>query len=116
MKRSFLTLILVTAFLALQGCVIVVGTDTEDGAYWGGKDYSVNGVSHDGDHLSRDVARLIADDVNLVSEEIRVSSEDGVVVLKGRVSDVYRLARAVATAKSVKGVDRVVSEMTVDAS
>ncbi|HEX7029524.1 MAG TPA: BON domain-containing protein [Gammaproteobacteria bacterium] len=115
MKRNLTALILTTAVLALQGCVIVVDRGTEDGAYWGGEDYSVNGVEHDGDDLSRDVARLIADDVNLSSEDIRVTSEDGMVVLKGRVSDVYRLARALATAKSVQGVDRVVSEITVDA-
>lgn len=115
MNRKLLVILLLPAFLALQGCVIVVGADTEDGAYWAGEDYSVNGVEHDGDGLSRDVARLIADDVNLSSEDIRVTSEDGVVVLKGHVSDVYRLARALATAQSVEGVERVVSEMTVDA-
>ncbi|HEX7046223.1 MAG TPA: BON domain-containing protein [Gammaproteobacteria bacterium] len=115
MKRK-LFLIVLSAFLALQGCVVVIGHDTEDGTYWAGTDYSVNGVEHDGDDLSLDVARLIAEDNDLVSEDIRVTSEDRVVVLKGRVPDVYHLARALATAKSVDGVDRVVSEMTVDAS
>lgn len=115
MKRNIGFLWLFSTLLALHGCVIVVGTGTEDGAYWAGSDYSVNGVEYDGDDLSRDVARLIADDNDLVAEDIRVTSEDGIVVLKGRVSDVYRLARALATAQSVEGVEHVVSEMTVDA-
>ena len=115
MKRNILMAFAAFVFLALQGCVIVIGTDDEDGAYWAGADYSINGVDHDGDTLSRDVARRIADDKELVSEDIRVTSRDGRVVLKGRVSDVYRLARALATAKSVDGVERVESRMTVDA-
>ncbi len=113
--KAFLMTLLLPALLALNGCVVVVGTDTEDGAYWGGRDYSDNGVRHDGDRLSRDVAHVLGTDVDLVAEDIRVSSEDGVVVLKGSVRDVTLLEKALASARGVEGVDRVISKITVDA-
>lgn len=115
MNRKWLSLLLLPAFLIVQGCVVVIGTETEDGAYFGARDYSINGVQHDGDRLSRDVASAIAADAELVAEDIRVSSEDGVVVLKGRVRGVALLERAIGVASGVEGVERVVSKMVVDA-
>ena len=114
MKR-FLVLTVLPAFLLLHGCVVVIGTEADDGVYFGDSDRNINGVQHDGDRLSRDVARAIASDADLVAEDISVSSEDGNVLLKGRVRGVNLLERALATARNVEGVERVVSKMTVDA-
>ena len=115
MKANWKMLAVLPAFLLMQGCVVVVGTDAEDGMYMASRDYDINGVQHDGDRLSKKVASAIAGDEDLVAEEIRVSSEDGIVVLKGRVGTVALLEKALAKAKAVEGVDRVVSKMTVDA-
>ena len=115
MKANWKILALLPAFLALHGCVVVIGTDAEDGVYMAGKDYNVNGVQHDGDRLSNAVARAIASDDELVAEDIRISSEDGTVVLKGRVGAVALLEKAISVARQVEGVERVVSKMTVDA-
>lgn len=116
MIREFAALLLVPACLALSACVVVIGTDTEDGVYLAGEDNQVGGVRHDGDALSRDVARALAADAELVAEDLRVSSEDGVVVLKGRVRGTGLLTRAIATARNVAGVEQVVSKVTVEAA
>lgn len=115
MNRKVFAAVLVPAFLALQGCVVVIGTDTEDGVYLAGENNEIGGVRHDGDALSRDVARALAADTGLVVEDIRVSSEDGVVVLKGRVRGTAQLERALAIAKNVRHVERVVSKIVVEA-
>jgi len=115
MKPDWKILLLLPAFLALQGCVVVIGTDTDDGLYFAGESREEGGIRHDGDRLSKQVARAIAADADLVAEDIRVSSEDDTVVLKGRVSSVELLQRALTTARDVEGVERVVSKMTVDA-
>lgn len=115
MNRKLLALTLLPAFLALQACVVVIGTDTEDGVYFAGERNEEGGIRHDGDRLSRDVARAIAADGDLVAEDLRVSSEDGVVVLKGRVRDTTQLERAMTIAKGVEHVERVVSKITVEA-
>lgn len=114
MKRSIQVSVLLSLLLALQGCVIVIGHGTEDGVYWGGSGREEGGVQHDGDRLSRHVAKALAADADLVAQDIRVSSEDGLVVLKGRVKGVEMLDRALNTARAIEGVERVVSKMTVD--
>ncbi|MBW3567307.1 MAG: BON domain-containing protein [Proteobacteria bacterium] len=115
MKANWKLLVLLPAFLALQGCVVVIGTDAEDGVYFAGESREEGGIRHDGDSLSKHVARAIAGDADLVAEDLRVSSEDGVVVLRGRVHSVQLLEKALAAARDVEGVERVVSKMTVDA-
>ncbi|HEX6929742.1 MAG TPA: BON domain-containing protein [Gammaproteobacteria bacterium] len=116
MKRNVCLTIVLPVFLALQGCVVVIGTDSDDGVYLGGRDHDEGGVQHDGDRLSRDVARAIAGDAELVAEDIRVSSESGTVVLRGRVHAVQTLERALTIARGVEGVEDVISKMTVDGS
>lgn len=115
MKFDWKLFVLLPAFLALQGCVIVVGTDADDGVYFAGESNEIGGVRHDGDRLSKKVASAIAADADLVAEDLRVSSEDGTVVLKGRVGSVQLLERAMGTARGVEGVEHVISKMTVDA-
>lgn len=115
MKANWKILALLPAFLALQACVVVIGTDTEDGVYFAGESNEIGGIRHDGDRLSKKVASAIAADADLVAEDIRVSSKDGTVVLRGRVGSVALLERALGTTRSVENVEHVVSKMTVDA-
>lgn len=115
MKRKMYLLACLSTLLALQGCVLVVGNDTDDGPYWTEERHSENGIRHDGDSLSEDVARVLGSDADLVAEDIRVSSEDGVVVLRGRVGSVDLLQRALDGARDVKGVERVISRLSVEA-
>lgn len=113
--KYVLMMLLLPAVLALQGCVVVVGADADDGVHWGGRDYSENGVRHDGESLSRDVARVLGANADLVAEDIRVSSDDGEVVLRGRVGSVALVERAMTATRSVAGVEHVVSKLVVDA-
>lgn len=113
--KYVLMMLLLPAVLALQGCVVVVGADADDGVHWGGRDYSENGVRHDGESLSRDVARVLGANADLVAEDIQVSSDDGEVVLRGRVGSVALVERAMTATRSVTGVERVVSRLVVDA-
>lgn len=116
MKRVLLLLLLLLpTVLVLPGCVVVVGADADDGVHWGSRDYRENGVQHDGERLSRDVARVLGANAELIAEDIRVSSDDGEVVLRGRVGDVALVEKAIATTRSVDGVERVVSRLVVDA-
>lgn len=112
-KASWMAIL--PTLLTLQGCVVVIGTDTDDGVYFAGESREIGGIRHDGDRLSKHVAQAIAADAQLVAEDIRVSSESSTVVLKGRVGSVALLERALSTARSVENVERVVSKMTVDA-
>lgn len=113
--KYVLMMLLLPAILALQGCVVVVGADADDGVRWGDRDYSENGVRHDGERLSRDVARVLGTNADLVAEDIRVSSDDGEVVLRGRVSGVALVEQAITATRGVAGVERVVSRLVVDA-
>lgn len=115
MKANWKGFALLPALLALQGCVVVIGTDTDDGVYFAGESKEIGGIRHDGDRLSKNVASAIAADPDLVAEDIRVSSKDGTVVLKGRVGRVALLERALSTARNVENVGHVISKMTVDA-
>ena len=115
MKANWKILALLPALLALQACVVVIGTEAEDGVYFAGESNEIGGIRHDGDRLSNKVASAIAADADLVAEDIRVSSEDGTVVLKGRVGSVALLERALATTRNVDDVQHGVSKMTVDA-
>lgn len=115
MKRNWMAAALLPVLFTLQGCVVVIGHGTEDGVYLGSSSKEEGGVQHDGDKLSREVARALAADGDLVAQDIRVSSEDGLVVLKGRVQGVAMLERALASARGVAGVERVVSKMAVEA-
>lgn len=114
MKRVLMILLL-PVVLALHGCVVVVGADADDGIRWGERDYSENGVRHDGESLSRDVARVLGANADLVAEDIRVSSDDGDVVLRGRVGSVALVEQAITATQGVAGVEHVVSRLVVDA-
>lgn len=113
MKKKLALALVMTTALSLGGCVVVVGHGTEDGVYWGSREREEMGIRHDGDRLSRDVARALAIDQDLVAEKLSVSSKDGLVVLKGRVASIGMVERAMERASGVEGVTRVVSRITV---
>lgn len=109
---KFLVCALVFAWsLALSGCVVVIGNETGEGVYWAQREE--HGIRHDGNHLSREVARVLAADEELVAEDLAVSSDDGQVVLKGSVRTVRMVERAMDRAGDVEGVTKVVSRITV---
>lgn len=96
--------------LALNGCVVVIG---EDGIA------SADGV-HVSDSNSRDralagrVRDAYAADAELRDADITVSARDGVVTLRGDLTRVSDLERAVDLAKKTDGVDRVVSKLRLE--
>lgn len=113
MRRMFSLLVVAALAVSLGGCVIVIGHGSEDRVYWGSHEREEMGVRHDGDRLSREVARALAADQDLVAGKLSVSSEDGVVVLKGRVTSAGMVERAMERAADVEGVTKVVSRITV---
>lgn len=112
MKKKLALALVMTTALSLGACVVVIGHGAEDGVYWGHEREEM-GIRHDGDRLSRDVARALATDQDLVAEKLSVSSKDGLVVLKGRVASIGMVERAMERASGVEGVTRVVSRITV---
>lgn len=107
-------LLLTAALFILPGCVIAIGNSPDDGIHWAGSKNEEGGVRHDGNRLSREVARAVAADGDLLAENVRISSKNRDVLLRGTVRSVEMLERALNTARSVEGVERVVSKITVD--
>lgn len=101
-----------SALLALlSGCVIVVDEGEGDvDASWA-TSYSSTEADED---LARRVGDAIEDDPQLRNEDVRVAVRRGVVTLKGEVTDLDVLERAVSAAAAVDGTRRVVSKLEVE--
>lgn len=104
---------LAAALAVLSACVIVVDEGEGDvDAKWASS-YS----STDADvSLARRVGEDLDADPVLRTEDLRVDVRRGVVTLRGEVTSVQNLQKAVDTASSVEGVRRVVSKLTVEVS
>jgi osmotically-inducible protein OsmY len=111
MKKTMQTLLLGALVGVSSACVIVVdeGEDTVD-ATWASS-YSTTEADT---RLANEVGESLDADAALRTEDLRVSVRRGVVTLKGEVSDIPTLERAVDVANSVDGVRRVVSKLTVE--
>ena len=98
------------AAFALSGCVVVIG---EDGI-----------SSSDGVHVSDSNARdralagrvrdAFAADPALRDADITVSAHDGAITLRGDLTRVPDLQRAIDLAKGTDGVDKVISRLRVE--
>lgn len=104
----------VAAVLALaSGCVIVVDEGEGDvEATWAS---SYSSTDEDAD-LAREIGKDLDADPRLRVEDLRVDVRRGVVTLRGEVSSIENLQRAVDAAAAVGGVRRVVSRLTVEIS
>lgn len=104
---------LVAALAMMSACVIVVD-DNEDEveATW-----ATNYSSTDEDvALARRIGEDLESDPGLRTEDLRVDVRRGVVTLRGEVSDVQALQKAIETASAVHGVRKVISRLKVEVS
>ena len=105
--------VLAASIAAISGCVIVVDeSDGEVEATWAS---SYSSSEEDAD-LAREIGRDLDADPRLRVEDLRVDVRRGVVTLRGEVSSIENLQKAVDTASAVEGVRRVVSRLTVEVS
>jgi osmotically-inducible protein OsmY len=101
---------LVAVLAAMSACVIVVEGEGDVDATWASS-YS----STDADEaLAQKVGENLDADPELRTEDLRVDVRRGVVTLRGEVSDLQSLEKAISKASSVEGVRRVVSKLTVE--
>lgn len=113
MEKTFKALVLALVLCSMTACIIVVHEGEDDvEATWVGN-YS---PTAEDESLARHIGDAFEGDSTLGAEDLRVSVRRGVATLRGDVSDVAALERAVDVAASVEGVSRVVSRLTVDVS
>jgi osmotically-inducible protein OsmY len=97
------------AAFALSGCVVVI---SEDGIS------TADGVHANGNSRDRAVAGRVRDayaaDPELKDADITVSAQDGTVTLRGELTRIADLERAVTLAKGADGVDKVVSRLRLE--
>ena len=113
MRRTLQIMALSALIGVSSACVIVVGDD--DGsvdATWASS-YSTTDADTE---LAHQVGESLDADPTLRTEDLQVSVRRGVVTLRGEVSDIPTLERAVDVANSVEGVRRVVSKLAVEVS
>lgn len=112
-EKTFKALVLALVLTLMTACIIVVHEDEDDvEATWVGN-YS---PTAEDESLAQHIGDAFDADATLDAENLRVSVRRGVATLRGEVSEVAALERAVEVAASVEGVTRVVSKLTVDIS
>ncbi len=106
-------MILSALSLMLQGCAAVVVGGAAAGGYYVGKDErSVGEITEDAAITTKVNAKFVGDDL-VKTFDIDVDTYRATVYLHGHVDSRAARARAVALARSVKGVRSVVSKLSV---
>lgn len=97
----------------LQGCAAVVVGGAAAGGYYVGKDErTVGEITEDASITTKVNAKFVGDDL-VKTFDIDVDTYRGTVYLYGHVDSPVVADRAVALARSVKGVTSVVSKLSV---
>ncbi len=110
--RNYSIPFLCLSALLASGCTATKNTGVAVGE--GAKEAAqqVNQTATDAS-ITAAVKMKMADDPNVSATDINVDTTDGVVTLNGKVQDSAVAQKAVAIAKSVDGVKRVKSNLTV---
>jgi hyperosmotically inducible protein len=109
MTRNILLPLLLVNALLLGGCTAVVVGGAAAGGYYVGKDErTVGQITDDGLITSKVNAKYVNDDL-VKARDINVDTYNNVVYLYGHVGSQAAWDRAVALARSVKGVKKVVA-------
>lgn len=113
MSRKFVYPLLILVLLQLGGCAAAVVGGAAAGGYYVGKDpRSVGQITDDGVITSK-VNALYVNDGLVKARDINVDTYNNVVYLYGVVSSQAAHDRAVELARSVSGVNKVVSKIRV---
>lgn len=112
--RKALQITALSTLLGLSSACVIVVDDGEGSvdASWASS-YSTTEADTD---LAQEVGESLDADPVLRTEDLQVSVRRGVVTLRGEVSDIPTLERAIDVANSVEGVRRVVSKLAVEVS
>lgn len=103
----------ITGVLLLQGCVpALVAGGTAAGYYVGQDERNVRGILDDASITAAIKARLVKDQ-EVSAFDINVDTRKGVVTLYGSVSSSAKEMRVIEVAKSVEGVQKIVSQVTI---
>lgn len=114
-EKTFKAIVLAFVLTAMTACVIVVKEgegESDVEATWAS---SYSSTAED-DSLAENIGDGFDRDPTLSTEDLRVTVRRGVATLRGEVSDLAALERALDVAASVEGVRRVVSKLTLEVS
>ena len=108
-----LGVVVILAAGSLNGCTVLAVGGAAAGGYYVAQDKRSIGVITDDASISLSIkAKLLKDD--LVSPvDVRVTTNEGVVTLQGMVDSPEAASRVYDIAYSVKGVTRVISNLTI---
>lgn len=97
----------------MQGCVpALVAGGTAAGYYVGQDERDVRGILDDASITAAIKARLVKDQ-EVSAFDINVDTRKGVVTLYGSVSSSAKEMRVIEVAKSVEGVQKIISQVTI---
>ena len=111
-RAASMSVVAASMATSLAGCVVVIGPDDHEGVYWA-NDFD-EGIRDDRSALARKVSAVLSDVPELNRQRIRVESEGSTVSLEGRVDSTAQLAEMVTITRTVAGVEKVVTHVTVE--
>jgi hyperosmotically inducible protein len=111
-KRKLALVMLLASALALGGCVVVIG---DEGVHSDGAALRLGDerASRGDAALAESVRSALFAEPLLRDVDITVSAHDGVITLKGEVSGLPAIERALQVARGTAGVEQVVSKIRV---
>ncbi len=111
-RAASLSLVAASMATSLTACVVVIGPDDHEGIYWAGE--FDEGIHDDRSALARKVSAALSDVPALNRQHIRVEADGSTISLEGRVDSTAQLTEMVEIARSVMGVEKVVTRITVE--
>jgi len=113
MKQRLLIVGGLIAVMGLSGCAGALVGDTQSGTYQGSNtDRSNQQITEDG-AITANIRSRYRSDSEINADDIQVSTYRNVVTLYGNANSRRAIDRAVSIARSVDGVSRVVSKLSV---
>lgn len=111
--RSFWVVSAISGLLLLQGCVpALVAGGAAAGYYVGQDERNVKGILDDASITAAVKTRLLKDK-EVSAFDINVDTRKGVVTLYGSVSSVEKELRVIEVTKTVDGVQKIISRVTI---
>ena len=112
MKLKFMVIALSILFLQ-TGCTLLLLGGTGAGDYYVGKDGRSGGQTADDAAITSSINAKLIKDKYINTLDVSVHTYNNVVTLNGHVSQSSYINRSISLAKSVGGVKRVISNLTV---
>lgn len=110
-RAASMSLVAASMATSLTGCVVVIGPDDHEGVYWA-SDFD-EGIHDDRSALARKVSVALSDVPALNRQHIRVAADGSTISLEGRVDSTAQLTEMVEVTRSIAGVEKVETHVTV---